>query len=105
MRRWILILMLALTFSSPVFAADAALLISIIECESSGRYNAVGDDGISQGIAQFRKETFYELAKEAGFKGYRWHNPIHQLRVMVWALDNGYANRWTCYRKLQIDYD
>lgn len=81
-------------------AADANLMISIIECESSGRFNAVGDGGLSHGIAQFRRDTFYEFASLAKMKGMRWKNPIHQMRVMNWALDNGYGRRWTCYRKL-----
>lgn len=88
------------SLSSAVQAADINLVISIIECESSGKHNAIGDDGVSYGIAQFRKETFQEFAKQAGFKGMIYHNPIHQLKVMNWALDNGYGYRWTCYRKL-----
>ena len=89
-----------LVYSVDARAADAKLMIDIIECESSGRHNAVGDDGVSYGIAQFRKETFYEFAKQAKFSGLRYRNPIHQLKVMSWAMDNGYGYRWTCYRKL-----
>ena len=92
------LMLFSLSYSAQ--AADTNLVINIIECESSGKHNAVGDDGISYGIAQFRKETFYEFAKQAGMKKVYYHNPIHQLKVMNWALDNGYGYRWTCYRKL-----
>lgn len=85
----------------PAAAADINLIINILECESGGRHNAIGDDGISYGIAQFRKETFYEFAAQAGFKNFNYRNPIHQLKVMNWAIDNGYGSRWTCWRKLK----
>ena len=94
-------LLLMLLFAAPVQAADINLVIDILACESSGKYDAVGDDGISYGIAQFRKETFYEFAALAGFIHFQYKNPIHQLRVMNWALDHGYGRRWTCYRKLK----
>lgn len=97
---WIGVLCVMILLTTNVLAADAALMIKIIECESSGHYDAVGDDGISYGIAQFRRETFEEFAKEAGFKGLIYKNPIHQLKVMNWALDHNYGRRWTCYRKL-----
>lgn len=88
--------------STNSIAADSKLLIDIIECESSGRHDAVGDDGVSNGIAQFRKETFYEFARQAKMKGMIYKNPIHQLRLMNWAIDHGYGNRWTCFRKLTV---
>jgi len=86
-------------------AMDASLMVDIIECESGGRYNAVGDDadgpgGISVGIAQFQKATFNEMKVLAKMPRLRWKNPIDQMRLMVWMLDNGYGHRWTCYRKL-----
>lgn len=102
---WIAMFILAMMIMSPDSrAADAGLLINIIECESSGRHNVYGkqDHGASYGIAQFRRETFYEFAKKAGMKKMRYVNPIHQLRVMNWALDHGYGNRWTCFRKLSV---
>lgn len=100
---WIALFILAmLIMSGNSEAADGKLLIDILECESSGRHNVYGkqDHGASYGIAQFRKDTFYEFAKQAGMKHMRYRNPVHQLRVMNWALDNGYGNRWTCFRKL-----
>ena len=46
-------------------AADTALMMKIMKCESSLRFDVWGDDGKSFGIAQFRKETFYEFAAMA----------------------------------------
>ena len=95
-------------FVKNVEAADVNLVIDIIECESGGRYNEVGDDaygpgGVSVGIAQFQKDTFNEMKVLAKMPRLRWKNPIDQLRLMVWMIDAGYANRWSCYRKLKAD--
>lgn len=100
---WLVVFVVAMLIMIPDSeAADAKLVIDLLECESSGRYNVYGkkDKGASYGIAQFREDTFYEFAKQAGMKKMRYKNPIHQLRVMNWALDNGYGYRWTCYRKM-----
>lgn len=95
------VIILALLIPAQAQAADVNLVINIIECESGGRYNAVGDDGVSVGIAQFQKNTFEEMKKLAKMPRLRWKNPIDQLRLTVWMLDHGYGNRWTCYRKLK----
>jgi len=101
-----LFLSLAL-LSTQAQAASVKLMMSIMQCESSLRFDVWGDDGKSFGIAQFRKETFYEFAKQAEPKmkraGYwppRWRNPQHQVYLLGWALDHGFARRWTCYRKI-----
>jgi hypothetical protein len=88
-------------------AADTAMMMKIMKCESSLRFNARGDDGKSFGIAQFRKETFYEFAvmakeemKAEKLWPARWHYPQHQVFLLNWGIDHGYGNRWTCYRKI-----
>jgi hypothetical protein len=98
----LIILMLALVLFRPfsAHAMDAELMVDLIECESSGRYNVIGDDGSSVGIAQFQKATFNEMKAKAGMPNLRWKNPVHQMRLMIWMVDNGYGKRWTCYRKL-----
>jgi hypothetical protein len=53
---------LLLLFSASAQAADPLLVARIVVCESSSP-DVCGDDGVSCGIAQFRKETFYEFAK------------------------------------------
>lgn len=101
---------LLLFVSHPVHAADAQLKKNILMCESSNRHYdfhsdriRYGDDGVSRGIAQFRRETFYEqaaAAKRAGkwpFKKPRWLNKEQQLWLMDYMLDKGLGQRWTCY--------
>lgn len=98
-----------LLLTSNAHAADPKLMHQILMCESSLRPNAIGDDGVSRGIAQFRKETFYEFAVMAKKGGKwpnhlgtpSWMNPQQQIHLLAWGLDHGYANRWTCYRKIK----
>lgn len=94
-----LLFSLCLSFSAQ--AADINLIIDILECESSGKHDVHGDAGASYGIAQFQRPTFNRFVKQAGFKQFYYENPIHQLRVMNWAIDNGYGAHWTCYTKIQ----
>lgn len=95
-----LLLLVALLLPTATQAADATLLIDILECESAGRYNVVGDDGVSVGIAQFQKVTFDTLKRKARMPGLKWKNPIDQMRLLNWALDHGYGRHWTCYGKV-----
>jgi len=110
-RQWMILLAVAAAvamaiLSLPAHAADASLALDIMECESGMRHDAVGDDGVSRGIAQFRRETFYEFAaiaikrREWNYRRLgkpRWLNPVQQRFLLEWGLDNGYGARWTCY--------
>jgi len=96
-----------LVSSCTVRAADKDLMLRIMVCESGLRHDALGDDGKSYGIAQFRKETFYEFAAlarrelhNAGIYKPNWHNPQHQVFLLNWGLDHGYGRRWTCFRNI-----
>ncbi len=77
---------------------------SIIMCESGGKHDGVwGDSNLKYpvyGIGQFQERTFYWLAKQAGFKKVSWKKVDDQLRLLLWAVDNGYAGLWTCYRRV-----
>lgn len=95
-----ILLLCCLFYCSHACAIGADLLIAVVECESSGMHNARGDSGKSYGIAQFQRATFTRFAKMAGKKNYQYHNPVHQLKLMSWAIDNGYGDHWVCYSKL-----
>lgn len=90
-----------LAFSPETMAMSVEDAIEVVECESGGRYDAVGDGGKSHGIVQFQKATFNWMKKAAGHPNWSYKNPVHQLRLMVWAVDHGYGRQWTCYRHLQ----
>lgn len=95
--KWVVIAVLVLMPSLAKGADNILdLAVKIVICESSGRNDAVGDDGISRGLSQFRKETFYEFAHMAGYKNARWDNAVDQWNLLIWGLKHGYAKRWTC---------
>lgn len=76
-------------------------MAKIIECESGGRHDGIwGDGGRAYGITQIHKGTFYELAGKAEIKGLDWKNKHDQITLLRWALEHGYGDHWTCYRKL-----
>ena len=103
--RWLIFTALLL-LPSAAQAADIDLFIRIIECESSGRHDAIKKDekigGASKGIAQFQKDTFLEFKIMAGHPEYKWGNPIHQMRLLAWVMQKrpDLLIRWTCYRKV-----
>ena len=92
----------------PIYS-NAQMRLDIMRCESGMKHDAIGDDGVSRGIAQFRKETFYEFSVMAIRQGAwdfgklgkpEWLNPMQQEFLLGWGLDNGYERRWTCWRTL-----
>lgn len=91
-------------------AADPLLVAQIVVCESSSRPNVCGDDGISCGIAQFQRRTFFYMAKLAIKQGKwdykllgspRWMDYGQQTFLLDWALDNRLGWNWTCWHKLK----
>jgi len=99
---------LLLVLAESTSAASADLKLRIMICESGLKHDIWGDDGKSFGIAQFRKETFYEFSAKAERKMRqakmwppKWTSPQHQLFLLDWGLDHGHGNRWACYRKMK----
>lgn len=78
----------------------AEITLSTLLCESGMQhYGVKGDSGKAYGLLQIHEKTFYELAGKAGMKGLYWRNPYHQVQVFQWAVENGYGNKWTCYKE------
>ncbi len=73
-------------------------MYDIIKCESQWNNEAIGKAG-EIGLAQFKKETFEWMSGLAEFEG-NIYSAYDQLWLLKWALENGYGNHWTCYRKL-----
>ena len=94
---WLAVVLVCMLLTSNVMAADARTVIDILECESSGIHNKRSRSGKHYGIAMFREDTFKMFVRLGGFpKNYYRANPIHQMRVLNWALDHGYGNHWQC---------
>ena len=80
--------------SSPILN----LLYDIIECESSWSENAVGKLG-EIGLAQFKKRTWNWMCGLSGMD-LDIYNPQHQMKLLLWALQNNLEHHWTCFNLL-----
>jgi len=74
------------------------LAFKIIYCESGFNQSAIGKAG-EIGVAQFLPSTWAWMKNKSGLD-VDINNANDQLRLLLWALQNGYANHWTCYKKL-----
>ena len=92
--------LLILALCQSAYAADPLLVAQIVICESGSRPDVCGDDGISCGIAQFQKKTFYRFAREAGLKHARYMDMTDQITLLHWAIDHNRGRHWTCYQMI-----
>lgn len=83
-----------------VYGGDVELNKKVIKCESGWNVKANGDGGISLGIAQFQLESFNRMSKAFGEK-LDYYSSYDQLKLFVWAMNNGYAREWTAYRAIK----
>lgn len=74
------------------------ILNKLIQCESGGNANAIGDNGLAFGILQYHKETFDLFKKSADMEWLEYENPEHQIILTRWALKNNLGHHWTCYK-------
>jgi hypothetical protein len=74
------------------------ILRQVINCESGGNENAIGKAG-EIGILQFMPSTWRVWTEKMG-KNLDINNPEHQIEVYNWAMKNGYAHSWTCFRQI-----
>jgi hypothetical protein len=74
---------------------------NITFCESSNRHEETwGDGGAAYGVAQFHKPTFNWMKNLAGHPEYNWKSKDDQLKLLDWAIRNGYGKHWgTCYKR------
>lgn len=82
---------------------DPKIMSDVVECESGYKvtaFNGKDPNGGSYGVSQFQKGTFDWFTREMGIRDYDYRNPLHQLEVMAWAFDQGYASHWSCFKKL-----
>ena len=77
--------------------------MQIVMCESGGRHEGLWGDMDkpypAYGIAQFQRRTFEYFKKLAGRPELKWKNKDDQLWLLRWAIKNGHARHWSCYKK------
>lgn len=66
----------------------------VINCESSGNSQAIGDFGNSFGLVQIHLISNPEITKEQAL------DPIFSLNFITDEFIKGHQNKWTCYRML-----
>jgi hypothetical protein len=104
----IIVALICLATRSVSPAIHAVEKITIIkyyvgQCESGNKhYNVWGDSGLAYGKYQFHKRTFNWMKKEAGRPELKWKVLADQEWLFQWAIEHGYGNHWTCYRKAQV---
>jgi soluble lytic murein transglycosylase-like protein len=74
------------------------LLRKVIQLESTWNTEAVGDSGLAYSLSQFHEQTFNWFSELSGIEG-EYTNPYDQIRLTVWAFDNGYQYHWTTYKR------
>ena len=72
----------------------------IMFSESGGVHETWGDldyEFPAFGIGQFQERTFYWLAEKSKMVGLEWENEQDQIKLLKWAIKNGYCDLWsTC---------
>lgn len=89
-----------ITYFSELYRADTDIVEKVIQCESRGKVDAVGDSGRSIGIAQFQKPTFKMLSDKLG-EELDFNSSHDQIKLLSWSIANGYGKNWTAYRAIQ----
>ena len=77
------------------YGISAKWILRILTCESNLNQNAVGDNGTSFCIAQFKKETWKLFSK---LYGEEMDIDVldDQIELVAWAFKNGFAFHWSC---------
>ena len=89
-----------INYFAKLYSVDSSLINKIVECESGGSHNAVGDGGRSKGLAQFQKATFDNLEDKFG-DDLDYKSSFDQVKLLTWSVANGYGNNWTAYRAIK----
>lgn len=82
------------TYFAKENGVDHELLLKVMECESHGNPNTVGDGGRSRGIFQIQKPTWDRFTKGMG-ETLDYTSSFDQAKVAAWAFANGHGNEWT----------
>jgi Transglycosylase SLT domain len=84
-----------ITARCEVVGCNAAQLIRVMKCESSGNPTVVGA-GLYIGLFQFLPSTFNAYKVKAGFPNGDIYNGSDQIHVATYMFANGQASQWGC---------
>lgn len=80
--------------SSIKYGVSEAVMRNVIQCESSGNPNAVGDGGQSFGLVQIYLPAHPEVTRAEAL------DPEFAVEFLAQNLSEGRGRMWTCYRLL-----
>jgi len=84
----------------PQVETYGAVVDRLIECESGGNPEALGDDGRAHGVLQFHDPTFQRYCVERyGYRDDIWDEDIQRqccLEMLNQNFDN--VSHWTCFK-------
>jgi len=87
----------------PQVETYGALIEDLVECESGGNPDALGDNGRAHGVLQFHRPTFEQYAPLAGVINPDIWNEEQQRRTANYMISIGEICQWTCARIIGID--
>lgn len=83
------------------YGIDPVLAVEVLKCESGFNHEGLyGDGGRAYGVAQFHKGTFEWFKKDAGRPDLEYTSATDQIELFAWAVKNGRASHWTCWRDI-----
>ena len=81
---------------SSTYGVDKDLVECIVANESSGRSDAVGDNGAAIGLAQYHLATFLGHRKQMGLSQEDLRTDIEaSIQAMCWSISNSGIGNWT----------
>jgi len=73
------------------------LMTRVAICESGLNPLAVGDNGTSLGLFQYKQRTFDWFSDMSGIRGDIWDEDT-QIELTAWAFSQGLQHHWSCYK-------
>ena len=84
----------------PHIEVYGSVVEDLIDCESGGNPEALGDNGRAKSILQFHEPTFRRYCVEKyGYTDNIWDTDV-QINCAAEMLNNGLGYHWTCYNKV-----
>lgn len=82
------------------YGVDSSLMKKIVQCESHGNVEALGDGKRAYGILQYHLASFQRHEELLG-EDLDYYSSLDQLKLGTWAISQGYGREWTSYRAIK----
>lgn len=88
-------------YFSNLYGGDSEVALKVMDCESGGDHNNVGDGGLSKGIFQFQKSTFERMERGLG-ENLNYTSQFDQIKLASFALSKPeLAREWSTFRSIK----